>query len=72
MDKMTETEERYQAAFTKLMATDQPTIAQHQEFIDAMYLCAEDKDKHMGIYLEIALSHERIIRFKQEQEAKND
>lgn len=67
---MTATEDRYQIAFEKFMENDQPTIEQHQEFIDALYSCAEDKDKNMGIYLEIALSHERIIRFKQEQEAK--
>ncbi len=62
------TEQRYQAAFTKFMAVDQPTIAQHQEFIDAMYSCAEDYTEHRHIYLEIAESHERIIIFKREQE----
>lgn len=65
------TEERYQAAFTKFMAVDQPTIAQHREFADAMYSCAEDYTEDRNIYLEIAASHERIIIFKREQEVGN-
>ena len=67
----TTTEYKYQAAFSKFMAVDQPTIAQHQEFIDALYSCAEDYTEHRHIYLEIAASHERIIAFKKQQEAGN-
>ena len=67
----TTTEQRYQAAFTKFMAVDQPTIEQHQEFIDALYSCAEDYTEDRQIYLEIAASHERIIIFKKNQEAGN-
>ena len=66
------TEERYQAAFTKFMAVDQPTIAQHQEWIDALRSCAEDNTEHRHIYEEIAAAHERIIVFKKQQEAGND
>ena len=63
------TEQRYQAAFTKFMAVDQPTIAQHREFADACWKCAEDYTEHRHIYLEIAAAHERIIAFKKNQEA---
>lgn len=63
------TEERYQAAFTKFMAIDQPTIAQHQEWIDALRSCAEDNTEDKQDYLKIAAAHERIITFKKQQEA---
>jgi len=63
------TEYKYQAAFAKFMAVDQPTITQHREFADAMYSCAEDYTENRHIYLEIAAAHERIIAFKKQQEA---
>ena len=63
------TEERYQAAFTKFMAVDQPTIEQHREFADACWSCAKDNTEHKHIYEEIAAAHERIIAFKKQQEA---
>ena len=50
------TEERYQAAFTKFMAVDQPTIEQHREFADACWSCAKDNTEHKHIYEEIAAS----------------
>ena len=62
------TEQRYQAAFTKFMAVDQPTIEQHREFADACWSCAKDNTEHKHIYEEIAASHERIIAFKKQQE----
>ncbi len=65
---MTDTVQRYLDAMEKLMSTNQPTIAQHQEFIDALRSCAEDNTEHRHIYLEIAKSHERIIIFKKQQE----
>jgi len=63
------TEYKYQAAFAKFMAVDQPTIAQHREFADVCWECAEDYTEHRHIYLEIAAAHERIITFKKNQEA---
>ena len=57
---------RYQAAFSKLMDNDQPTIKQHLDFIEQMYICAAAGTIDSDIYLRIAEAHKQIIKTKQE------
>ena len=61
-----ETVRRYQSALSKLMDNDQPTIAQHREFIEQMYICAAAGTIDIDRYFRMAGAHERIIKEKQE------
>lgn len=63
---MTNTVQRYLDAMENLMSTDQPTIAQHQEFINEMLACAADNTEDRESYLRMAEAHERIVKIKQE------
>lgn len=63
---MTDTVQRYLDAMEKLMSTNQPTIAQHQEFANEMRACAADNTEDRESYLRMAEAHERIIKEKQE------
>ncbi len=64
---MTDTVQRYLDAMEKLMSTNQPTIAQHQEFINEMRVCAADNTEDRESYLRMAEAHERIIAQKKWQ-----
>ena len=57
---------RYQAALRLIMDDDQPTIAQHQAFIEQMYICAAAGTIDSDSYLRMAEAHERIVKVKQE------
>lgn len=61
------TEQRYQAALHLIMDDDQPTIEQHQAFIEQMYICAAAGTIDSESYLQMAEAHERIIEQKKWQ-----
>jgi len=56
-----ETVRRYQAALSKLMYNDQPTIEQHREFVEQMYICAAAGTIDSDSYLRMAEAHELMI-----------
>lgn len=61
-----EVKKRYQSALRKLMDNDQPTIAQHREFVEQMYICAAAGTIDSDSYLRMAEAHEWIIITKLE------